>query len=371
MMARIVGIIDVNSLVKPSIPMSFKRHSDYAEELRIINPKNQLAIYSNSLEIPEHDLKSLKFYPLGNRCQSKLWFLASTFKVVKREPPALMIAGDPWTGLVFAFLISLTHLPRIPIQVQLHTDVSDPNWYRASLKNRFKRMICKLLLRAADEIRFVTQSQKDLVFQDFHLKEFRGFVAAVPLNLSESVPLRENPVDINSVGFIGRIESDRGLEVLLLILQELNNSTEPPKLILVGDGKKKNYLIEQVHHLAPRIKVVQTGFLEGTEMETAWRQIGVLLSTAPSESYGRTIRESLIHGVPVIALRSNGANQLSKSIPSPYLQIFDQNSISKFNEILRVSQKTLVPKEIAAQLVSESKDNRRKVALSWDAWLGF
>lgn len=370
-MHRTVGIIDVNSLIKPSISSSFKRHLDYAEELRILNPNNHLAVYSNSLENPGLNFESLRYYPLGNRYESKLGFLASTFKMIRKEPPGLIIAGDPWTGLISAFLMSLTHLPRIPIQVQLHTDISDPNWYEASFKNRFKRIICKFLLRTANEIRFVTQTQKDLVCQDFHLRKIRGFVAAVPLNLSESVPIREELVDINSVGFVGRIESDRGLEILLLLLQELNNNAKPPKLILVGDGEKKDYLIEQLQRLTPRIEVVQMGFLEGIEMETAWRKIGVLLSTAPSESYGRTIRESLVHGVPVIALGSNGANQLAKSIPSPYLQIIDLDSKVRFGEILSVSQKTLVPKEIAAQLVSESRDNRRKVALSWDAWLEF
>jgi glycosyltransferase involved in cell wall biosynthesis len=196
-------------------------------------------------------------------------------------------------------------------------------------------------------------------------------VAAVPLNLYESISFREALGDVNSVGFIGRIESDRGLEALLLLMQELNNNPNPPKLILVGDGSLKDYLIGQIQNLAPKIKVVQTGFLDGVEMEMAWRQIGVLLSTAPSESYGRTIRESLVHGIPVIALESNGASQLAKSIPSPYLQVIGRESISKVNKILSVSQKTLVPKEIAARLTAESRDNRRKVALSWEAWLRF
>jgi glycosyltransferase involved in cell wall biosynthesis len=366
-----VGIIDVNSLIKPSIPTSFKRHSDYAEELRALNPNYQLAIYSNTLESSTSNFDSLKFYPLGNRFECKLGFLVSVFKMLRKDPPALLIAGDPWIGLVSAFLVSLTHSPRTPIQVQLHADVSDPNWYKSSLKNRFKRMFCKLFLRAADEIRFVTQEQRELVCQDFHHQKIRGFVAAVPLNLYESISFREALGDVNSVGFIGRIESDRGLEALLLLMQELNNNPNPPKLILVGDGSLKDYLIGQIQNLAPKIKVVQTGFLDGVEMEMAWRQIGVLLSTAPSESYGRTIRESLVHGIPVIALESNGASQLAKSIPSPYLQVIGRESISKVNKILSVSQKTLVPKEIAARLTAESRDNRRKVALSWEAWLRF
>jgi hypothetical protein len=54
-----------------------------------------------------------------------------------------------------------------------------------------------------------------------------------------------------------------------------------------------------------------------------WQDIGVLVSTAPSESYGRTIRESLAQGVPVWAFTSTGVTQLMDICPTGWLAIIN------------------------------------------------
>jgi hypothetical protein len=41
-----------------------------------------------------------------------------------------------------------------------------------------------------------------------------------------------------------------------------------------------------------------------------WKKIGVLVSLAPVESYGRVMREALLSGVPVWANKTSGAKDL-------------------------------------------------------------
>ena len=364
-----VGIIDVKSIIKPSITNTFQRHLMYARELRKLDDRYQLIIISNTMERYQAQSDAFKFLALGNRRGSLLAFFAKAFKEIKKDPPALLIAGDPWISFLFTYLISLSVSPHIPIQVQLHADISDPGWYKYSFRNRFKRLVCKLFLRAADEIRFVTSTQKQLVQDDLNIHDKRWFIAAVPLNISNSRFFRDRKEEHNSIGFIGRVDSDRGLEILLEVLKDLNNCPHPPSLILVGDGDKRKYLIERIKTIAPKIKVDFLGFLPGTEMKNAWMKIDVLLSTAPSESYGRTIREALVHGIPVIALRSNGVVELSESIESPYLQIFDLEPISEFIPIFYAAKNVLIPRELSEILISESEENRSKIVLSWAAWL--
>lgn len=364
-----VWIIDVKSLVKPSVANTFQRHLIYARELRNLDERYQLTIVSNTTERYEVESNELKFLALGNRRRSLLVFFAKAFNEIKKNPPALLIAGDPWISFLFAHLFSLSVSPHIPVQVQLHADISDPNWYKYSIRNRFKRLICKLFLRTADEIRFVTSTQKQLVQDDLKIHDKRCILAAVPLNISNWRFSRDRKVDHNTIGFIGRVDSDRGLETLLEVLKNLNNCPHPPTLILVGDGKKRSYLIEKITTYAPKIKVDFLGFLPPAEMENAWIKIDVLLSTAPSESYGRTIREALVHGIPVIALRSNGVVELSESIKSPYLQIFDLEEISEFSQIFFAAKNVSVPRELSEILIAESTENQSKIVLSWAAWL--
>ena len=51
-------------------------------------------------------------------------------------------------------------------------------------------------------------------------------------------------------------------------------------------------------------------------MENAWERIGILVSTAPSESYGRSLREALMHGVPVWSTDTRGLRDLIQEYPS-------------------------------------------------------
>ena len=60
-------------------------------------------------------------------------------------------------------------------------------------------------------------------------------------------------------------------------------------------------------------------------MEAAWNKIGILVSTAPSESYGRALREALIHGVPVWSTRTRGVSDLILESPSSNIRIIDFN----------------------------------------------
>ena len=41
-----------------------------------------------------------------------------------------------------------------------------------------------------------------------------------------------------------------------------------------------------------------------------WSKVGVYVSTAKSESYGRSIREAAYFGIPVLGLPSNGFSEL-------------------------------------------------------------
>jgi phosphatidylinositol alpha 1,6-mannosyltransferase len=59
-----------------------------------------------------------------------------------------------------------------------------------------------------------------------------------------------------------------------------------------------------------------TGAVDSARLGEIWPRIKVLLSTAPHESYGLTLREALLHEVPVVAKKSAGAKELSSKFPN-------------------------------------------------------
>jgi glycosyltransferase involved in cell wall biosynthesis len=161
-------------------------------------------------------------------------------------------------------------------------------------------------------------------------------VSPVPLNLVKNPPIYINNRP-NSIGFVGRIENDRGLDDLLIILNKLSSLNGEIEIVVAGKGKKTKYLLHELSKIIPGSRIIYLQHLEPENMSIAWSKIGVLISTAKSESYGRVMREAACYGIPVMSVLNNGAMMLSKEIPKDWIEFIDPNEspnsiATKFNK---------------------------------------
>jgi hypothetical protein len=96
-----------------------------------------------------------------------------------------------------------------------------------------------------------------------------------------------------------------------------------------------------------------------------WNKIGVLVSLAPVESYGRVMREGLLSGVPVWVSKSSGALDLIAMSSSKGVKLLDLNSSDKtllrdFESLIRVKpdynfrNKILIENKTLADLLVNS-----------------
>jgi glycosyltransferase involved in cell wall biosynthesis len=78
------------------------------------------------------------------------------------------------------------------------------------------------------------------------------------------------------------------------------------------------------------------GSLKNSEVQETWSGIGVLLSTAPFESYGLAMREALLHNVPVVSRRNAGSLELKEKYPN-LIGLFDgtEEAVTEITEILQ------------------------------------
>ena len=101
-------------------------------------------------------------------------------------------------------------------------------------------------------------------------------------------------------------------------------------------------------------------------MRKAWKKIGVLVSIAPVESYGRVIRESLIAGVPVWATASAGVKDLMDNCKKGEVKLLDLSKSSAslqkdFNSLL----KTKVSSDFSKRFIKENNTYSAKLTNSW------
>jgi glycosyltransferase involved in cell wall biosynthesis len=277
----------------------------------------------------------------------------------------LLVAGDPWESFWSAYFLNKFLNEKIPIQIQVHGDIADPRWRRINPRNRVRYALAKLSLRKASSVRAVTKHQAKNLVKAFGIKKKKIVVVPVPINLvSKTVALKSDRP--KTIGLIGRIHQDRGVWDFINLVRVLNSSSKDFKVIVVGDGPSKDKFLLKLESVIPKNRIIYLGQLPESELRKAWKRIGVLVSMAPVESYGRVMRESLIAGVPVWATSSAGVRDLMDNCKKGEVKLLELSksdaSLDKdFNSLL----KTKVSSDFSKRFIKENNTYAAKLAKSW------
>jgi glycosyltransferase involved in cell wall biosynthesis len=277
----------------------------------------------------------------------------------------LLVAGDPWESFWSAYFLSKFLNKKIPIQIQVHGDIADPRWRRINYRNRIRYSFAKLSLPKASSIRAVTKYQVENLVKAFGIKREKIVVVPVPINvLIKPVALKsERP---KTIGLIGRIHQDRGIWEFIRLIRILNSSSKDFKVVVLGQGPSKYKFLLKLSLVIPKNRIIYLGQLPESELLKAWERIGVLVSMAPVESYGRVMRESLIAGVPVWATASVGVKDLMDNCKKGEVRLLDlSKSDASLNKDFNSLLKTKVSSDFSKRFIRENNTYAAKLAISW------
>jgi glycosyltransferase involved in cell wall biosynthesis len=200
-------------------------------------------------------------------------------------------------------------------------------------------------MRNAANIRFVSEHQSKKLVKKFKIEKERYFISNVPCNyILMNKGERKTKNQPENYGFLGRINHERGLLELLELFMTLTKINPKAKLFVTGYGKDVDWFRNQILTMGIADKVVIQGFMNIQELSRFWARIDVLLSTSSSESFGRTIRESLYVGIPVLAKKSNGTESLKKVFNRAFFQVYEDHKnileIKKLIKRLKINENT-------------------------------
>jgi glycosyltransferase involved in cell wall biosynthesis len=277
----------------------------------------------------------------------------------------LLVAGDPWEGYWSAYFLNRFLNKKISIQIQVHGDIADPKWRRINLRNRIRFSLAKLSLPKASSVRAVTKYQAENLVNAFGIKSEKIVVVPVPITVvSKSVSLKsERP---KTIGFIGRIHQDRGIWEFIKLVSILNLSTKDFKVVVIGDGPSKDKFLLKLSSVISKNRIIYLGQLPESELLKAWKRIGVLVSMAPVESYGRVMRESLMAGVPVWATASAGIKDLMGNCKKGEVKLLDfSKSDATLDKDFKTLLKTKLSSDFSKRFIKENNSYAAKLASSW------
>ena len=346
------------------------RHEIYAKELRRQGKTSilELKVFSASVSAKgSSKSKNERVITISKPTFNSYKFARKVHNFIKLNnlDVKLLVAGDPWESYWSAYFLNRFLNKKISIQIQVHGDIADPRWRRINLRNRIRFTLAKLSLPKASSVRAVTKYQAENLVKAFGIKRERIVVVPVPITVaSKSVALKSQRP--KTIGLIGRIHQDRGIWEFIRLIRVLNSSSKDFKVVVIGDGSSKDKFLLKLESIIPKNRIIYLGQLPESELRKAWKRIGVLVSMAPVESYGRVIRESLIAGVPVWATASAGVKDLMGNCKKGEVKLLDlsksDTSLYKdFNSLL----KTKVSSDFSKSFIKENNTYAAKLANSW------
>ena len=366
-----VVILDPRGVILSGGADVIERHNSYALHLSKGGPKNKISLMiltAGSSQVIIQKSSGLYLEVVSKPTFNSIKFAKAALRKIRSEnlDVKLLVAGDPWESFWSAYFLKKLNPKVVPIQIQLHGDIANPAWKKISLQNRIRFNFAKFSMSKANGIRTVSNSQALKVAKIFKIKKTQISVIPVPINnlrLTSSMSSKRP----KTLGLIGRLHNDRGIYNFIKLVKSLTVVKADFTVVIAGGGPDESRFLEEIKELLPKSKINFLGHLSEKDLKNVWKEIGVLVSTAPAESYGRVMREALVAGVPVWATKSSGVEDLISKAGKDAVKMLDftksSHELSKeFDQLL----KSKVSLSIRKQFV---KDNSTYAQLLAKAWL--
>lgn len=135
-----------------------------------------------------------------------------------------------------------------------------------------------------------------------------------PLNLVEiqqkgkELPIINISKDCFNMISIGRLEKQKGYDLLIPIIARLKRRKKRIQFYLVGEGSEKEYLEELVKEYHIENDVIFTGFIDNPYALLS--KMDLFICSSRAEGFSLVIAEALLLGVPVVSTYCSGPNEL-------------------------------------------------------------
>jgi glycosyltransferase involved in cell wall biosynthesis len=366
-----VLILDFRNVISKGSQEVISRHEKYALSLKRITGFDESQITVIGTTAPGGPiLESVHLQYFSTKTQK--WNLLSySFKLAiyikqRKSHSTILVSGDPWESAVAAIVARILLKRKIPIQIQIHADIGDELWLKSNPINVVKSWLARRTLKFASSIRTTSSNQQEKILSTYGVSS--GIFERIPvqLNLPDSHHINPERSQLDSLGLIGRIHKDRGLETAVRVIDIVWQKYPEVCVLIAGEGPDLEWLKAELSKISQRGNIQFLGFLESVELEEFWEKCGVLLSTAPAESFGRAMREALVRGIPVLATVSAGSLELnSQSIEGGIALINNTDTAEKVLGAYESVRKSRVSKSFIEKLIEENVVIPDNLAKSW------
>lgn len=272
-----------------------------------------LGIRKKSFE--EINFKLYKNLIIQRLSSSRIFPILFTFRVlillgniVRKNDRCTVVSGDLRAGLLSLISIKLCFGSAIKTQISIHGRLL-PN-YRFDFRQYFIRPLLWLGIKCTDSIRVVSEHLLKHVVQHYPGTQSKLFVSPIPVTNFDSSN-NSSTSRLNSIAIVGRLHTERGileaLDFAKLALQEFKEVS----LIIAGNGPLFRSVENWINASGLENRIKFLGHLPKHEVPRLLARVQILLSNAPHEGYGLSVREAALSGCVVVARKNMGTEELA------------------------------------------------------------
>ena len=109
---------------------------------------------------------------------------------------------------------------------------------------------------------------------------------------------------VPTIGFIGRLVMEKGLDVFSDTIDRLTERGVQHKVLVVGEGPAREWFQNRLPN------AVFTGFQKGPDLGRAVASMDMLFNPSVTETFGNVTLEAMACGLPTVAARATGSESL-------------------------------------------------------------
>lgn len=336
------------------------RERDTPADIWIFTPKPLPVKAQNLMKI-----SCLQFFPSVEKSASFIKRLRELRRELSdSKEKVTLVCGDIQQSFLIALILKLVCGNFLHIQIQFHGDTYT---YRSAtgIKGFTRVCLSRLGIRRADSIRIVSKFQVDEIVRISPSARVKLVIAPIPVDFSRVA--RVSAAIRFDIAFIGRLHSERGILELIEIVRILLTEKSGIRVVIVGDGPLRKKIESDLAPWINNSTISILGLLSGAEIQNIYASTKVLISTAPKEGYGLTLREAALSNLFVIARKSKGVVEAQESFPAgieTYSNV--QEAVMSIRQRLDESRRPMDAKIEAIQVKTDAKGIDRLL----DSWLG-
>ena len=250
----------------------------------------------------------------GQDLQGEVLRYAGMAKAIAEKEKFAVIHAHDW--LTYLAGIEAKKSTGKPLFVHVHATEFDRTG--GGNFNQFVYSIEKFGMEQADGVIAISEYTKNIIIQYYGIDPNK---IRVVHNGVEQCPdcveaIKNNPLEkIKDSGKLlvlsmGRLTLQKGVDYFLKMAKLVSKHVPNAVFIVAGSGDMERALMMQAAKLGISGKVIFTGWLQGSEIQEAYRRADLFVVPSVSEPFGLTVLESMAQGTPVIVSKQSGVSEI-------------------------------------------------------------